>query len=358
MKQFEVRMDDLSRSRLIERALPALEDGAIRLAVERFAFTANNMTYAVAGDMLGYWQFFPASEDGWGQIPVWATAKVVESACDDVAVGERFYGYFPPAEIANLVPGKVSERSLVDTAPHRQALPQLYNHYRRLPAEPDAARDNVQILLAPLHMTSFCLWDVLKERDWHSADRILISSASSKTSLGLAYGLHQDDAAPKTVGLTSPGNVDFVQGTGLYDEVLAYDDVDKLDEAKSVLVDMAGMPLLVAALFARLGDRLVYRYNVGATHAPGADTALSGGGSGQSDAKEMFFAPRYILERVKLWGPAEYDRRSGDFVAKAAKATAGWMTIEERAGLPTLQDVYARFHDGSWPPDQGLVIVP
>ena len=357
MKQFEVRMDDLSRSRLVERDLPALEDGAIRLAVDRFAFTANNMTYAVAGDMLGYWQFFPSSEEGWGQIPVWATATVIESKHDQLAVGARLYGYFPPAELADLVPGHVSDHRLVDLAPHRQSLPPLYNHYRRLPAKPDAARENVHILLAPLHITSFCLWDVLKSRDWHGAERILVSSASSKTSLGLAYGLHHDEGAPKTIGLTSRGNVAFVEGTGLYDEVVAYDDIAALDTATSVLVDMAGMPSLVAALFAHLGDDLVYRYNVGATHAPGAETSLSGGGSGGGD-KEMFFAPRYILERVKDWGPAEFDRRSTAFVAGAAEATASWMTIEECEGLPTLEDVYGRFHDGSWPPDKGLVIRP
>ena len=357
MKQFEVRMDDLSLSRLVERDLADLGDGAIRLAVERFAFTANNMTYAVAGDLLGYWQFFPASEDGWGQIPVWATAKVVESRCEGVAVGDRLYGYFPPAEMADLVPGQVSDTRLVDMAEHRQALPPLYNHYRRLPAEPNPARDNVSILLAPLHITSFCLWDVLKSRDWHGAERILVSSASSKTSLGLAYGLHQDEDAPKTVGLTSRGNVAFVEGTGLYDEVVAYDDVASLDGTRSVLVDMAGMPSLVANLFAHLGDALAYRYNVGATHAPGSETSLSGGGSGGGD-KEMFFAPRYILERVKEWGPAEFDRRSSEFVAGAAHATSGWMAIEERAGLPTLEEVYALFHEGSWPPDKGLVIVP
>ena len=362
MKQFEVLRDDLSRFRLVEAKPGELADGTIRCQVERFAFTANNMTYAVAGDMLGYWQFFPASEDGWGQIPVWATAKVIESRCDEVAAGARLYGYFPPAETVDLVPGQVSDHRLVDMAPHRQSLPPLYNHYRRLPPALNRARDNVQILLAPLHITSFCLWDVLKRRDWHGARRILVSSASSKTSLGLAYGLAQDDDAPTTVGLTSSGNVEFVQSTGLYDEVVAYDDVASLDTATSVLVDMAGMPSLVAALYAHLGDALAYRYNVGATHAPGSDTSLTGGGGGggasDKQDRELFFAPQYILERVQQWGAAEFDRRSGEYLAGSAAATAKFMDIEEREGLATLQDVYPAFHDGSWPPDKGLVIRP
>ncbi|WP_265571576.1 DUF2855 family protein [Sphingomicrobium nitratireducens] len=358
MKQFEVRMDDLARSRLVERDLPALAEEAIRLEIERFAFTANNMTYAVAGDMLGYWQFFPASEDGWGQIPVWASARVIESRHEAVAVGDRFYGYFPPAGMVDLLPGQVSARRLVDMAPHRQALPPLYNLYRRLPDEADAASDNNMILLAPLHLTSFCLWDALKSRDWHGAEQVLVSSASSKTSLGLAFGLHRDEDAPETIGLTSRGNVEFVRRTGLYDEVVAYDDVAALERVPSVLVDMAGSPSLVASLFGHLGDKLTYRYNVGATHAPGTDTALSGEGAKASGDKEMFFAPRYILERVKEWGAEEFDRRSTAFVAGAAEATAGWMSIEERVGLDALADAYDIFQQGSWPPDKGLVILP
>ncbi|MBC7103757.1 MAG: DUF2855 family protein [Parvibaculum sp.] len=40
--------------------------------IEKFALSANNITYAVAGDMLNYWSFFPA-EEGWGKIPVWGS---------------------------------------------------------------------------------------------------------------------------------------------------------------------------------------------------------------------------------------------------------------------------------------------
>ena len=50
-----------------------LQPGQIRLSVERFALTTNNITYAVAGDMLDYWGFFPvepgADDTRWGRIP-------------------------------------------------------------------------------------------------------------------------------------------------------------------------------------------------------------------------------------------------------------------------------------------------
>src|SRR5690242_13818907 len=70
----------------------ALAPGRVLLAIDAFALTANNVTYAVFGDAMRYWQFFPA-HDEWGRIPVWGFADVVRSAHDDVPVGERVYGY-------------------------------------------------------------------------------------------------------------------------------------------------------------------------------------------------------------------------------------------------------------------------
>ena len=63
-----------------------LEPGEVRLAVDAFALTANNVTYAAIGDLLQYWSFFPAP-DRWGRVPVWGYADVVESTLDDVPVG-------------------------------------------------------------------------------------------------------------------------------------------------------------------------------------------------------------------------------------------------------------------------------
>ena len=50
---------DLTRSRVVDVPLPPLGDGALRLRMESFSVTANNVTYAVVGDAFGYWNFFP-----------------------------------------------------------------------------------------------------------------------------------------------------------------------------------------------------------------------------------------------------------------------------------------------------------
>jgi hypothetical protein len=69
------------------------------------------------------------------------------------------------------------------------------------------------MLLSPLHLTSYCIWDHLKQQNWFGAEQIIIVSASSKTSLGVAVALDRDDAAPTVVGLTSQANKQFVADT-------------------------------------------------------------------------------------------------------------------------------------------------
>ena len=65
-----VRQDQLATTRLSTTDDTPLADGQVRVRVESFALTANNITYAALGDMLNYWQFFPTGEAGWGIVPV------------------------------------------------------------------------------------------------------------------------------------------------------------------------------------------------------------------------------------------------------------------------------------------------
>jgi len=74
---FQVQRNDLRTTRLHPLALEC-RLGEILCRIERFALTANNITYGVFGEAMQYWNFFPAPE-GWGRIPVWGHAEVVES---------------------------------------------------------------------------------------------------------------------------------------------------------------------------------------------------------------------------------------------------------------------------------------
>ena len=114
-----IRKDDLSSSRLRTAEDPRLADGQIRVRIDSFALTSNNITYAAFGDAMNYWQFYPTGEEGWGTIPVWGFAMVVHSLHPGVATGERLYGYFPMASSAVLTPERLSPERFTDGAAHR-----------------------------------------------------------------------------------------------------------------------------------------------------------------------------------------------------------------------------------------------
>ncbi|MGB0507634.1 MAG: DUF2855 family protein, partial [Pikeienuella sp.] len=191
MSEFQVQRKDLKTSRVVDgvSADAPLGETEVMIAVDKFAFTANNVTYGVAGDQIGYWQFFPptGADDTWGTLPVWGFGEVTASNAADVPVGERLYGYFPPAANLRITAGRVSKGRITDTSEHRAALPPAYNSYQRVTADPNynPATDDARALLWPLFITSFCLWDSMKDNDWYGAKRVIVLSASSKTSIGL-----------------------------------------------------------------------------------------------------------------------------------------------------------------------------
>ena len=86
-----VSRNDLRDTRITNTRLPAPAEGEVLVAIDRFALTSNNVSYAVSGDNVGYWGYFPA-DDGWGKVPVWGCANVIESGCPEVPVGERIWG--------------------------------------------------------------------------------------------------------------------------------------------------------------------------------------------------------------------------------------------------------------------------
>ncbi len=49
---FEVDRQDLTATRAAAAELPALAGGRVRLRIDRFALTANNVSYALTGDQL------------------------------------------------------------------------------------------------------------------------------------------------------------------------------------------------------------------------------------------------------------------------------------------------------------------
>ncbi len=300
-----VRRGNPRESEIREISLPEPEPGQATLRVQRFALTANNVTYAVLGDQLGYWQFYPAP-DGWGHVPAWGFAEVVESATDNAVVVDRLYGFWPMSTFATIRPtGKRGSR-LIDATDHRQALPSLYNAY--LPAgTEDAGREELESLLRPLFGTAWLIADLLEQAQFDNAATLVLSSASSKTALATGWCLSQQAERPEIVGLTSHRNRSYVADH--YDRVITYDELPSAIIAGPVsFVDFAGNESVRRAVHGLLTDSLVRSMVVGGTHwenpagfAP--DTSLPG------PAPEFFFAPSRMEVRTAELGTPELVRR-------------------------------------------------
>ncbi|MEZ5558677.1 MAG: DUF2855 family protein [Pseudomonadales bacterium] len=352
---FQVRRDDLHTTRWHESALPqALAEQQVLLRVDAFAFTANNVTYAVAGDSMHYWQFFPA-ESGWGRIPVWGFGDVLESAHPEISAGERLYGYFPMSSHLVIAAGRVSARGLQDVSAHRAGLAAVYNQYARTAADPGyrADAEAAQMLYRPLFTTSFLLDDFLADNDFFGAERVMLTSASSKTSLGLAWLLHARRAdRVRVVGLTSATNRDFVTGLGCYDEVVTYESIGDLPRRGSVIVDMAGNGAVLAAVHDHLGDALRYSCLVGATHWD----ARAGARDMAGPRPQLFFAPAHIERRRADWGPAGLEQRIAEAWDGFVAAAARWIHVEHGRGPADVERIYRRVLDGAASPAVGYVL--
>jgi hypothetical protein len=355
---FIVKRDDLHTCKFAPAPGPdeiALEDGQVLLRVVHFAFTSNNITYATFGETMSYWDFFPA-EEGWGRIPVWGFAQVLESRCAQVDVGEKFFGYLPMSNYLVVQPGRVSETGFYDGVAHRQNLHPLYNQYLRTSADPayDAAREDQMMLLRPLFITSFILDDFLADNSFFGAQRVILSSASSKTAYGLAHllSLRGRDQC-EVIGLTSKSNLAFTKGLGCYHEVATYDEIDCLaTDTKAVYVDMAGNSQLRSRLHYHFGDQLAYSCAVGGTHwdqrksgerLPGPRAAL-------------FFAPVQIKKRNADWGPNGVNERFGIAWRAFQPTLDRWMRVIHGNGAVAVERVYRDMVEGKTQPDSGNIL--
>lgn len=356
--QVHVRKGALGDAALVEMPLGPLADGAVRLQIESFSVTANNVTYAVVGDGFKYWDFFPAPE-GLGIVPMWGHARVIESHAPEIAVGERVYGYLPMATHLDVIPGRVSPGGFMDTAAHRQPMSPVYNSYTRLAADPehDPAAEAERMIFGPLFRTGFLIEYFLRGADWFGAEQLVVTSASSKTAMGLASVARQTSPGIRRVGLTSKGNVAFVEASGLYDDVIAYDDLDKLAVVRTVSVDFAGNAELLARIHHHFDAALAQSVLVGATHIEarsvfGKNEPLPG------PKPQLFFAPDHAVAFFKAHGPEE----GGKLVAAAwrafLKAAEGTIAIERRAGLDAARDVFTSMLAGQIDPAKGIVIEP
>jgi hypothetical protein len=350
---FLVAKDDLHRCRFLDAPAPDLEPGQALLKVSAFGLSANNITYAMFGQAMSYWSFFPAG-DGWGRIPVWGFAEVTSSREESLEAGTRVYGYLPPSTSLVVAPARVDGHGFVDASAHRANLPAAYNSYVRVDGDPsyDARYEDQQMLLRPLFFTSYLIDDFLEDGVLDRARTVILSSASSKTASALAFLLaHRDDV--EIIGLTSARSVEFTRRLDVYGEVVAYEDIDSLPQRAAVYVDMAGNSDVRSAVHARYGTRLAHSAVVGATHHDRMGTvpdALPG------PRPAFFFAPDRVAKRAKDWGRDGLERRLADAWAPYLEWTGGWLEVIHGHGPKDVEQAYLDLLDGHINPARAHVL--
>lgn len=350
----EVRKDDWGATRLVSAEVDTvLAENEVLLKIDRLALTANNISYASAGDTLGYWRFFPA-DDGWGRIPAMGWAQVVASAHPAIEEGERVWGFFPMGTYLKILAGKVTPQSFMDVSPHREGLAPVYAQFDRATAYPiyEEAREDQDSLLRGLFMTSWLVEDFLEVNQFFGASSCLITSASSKTSIALAHCVKQRGQLA-SVAVTSAGNVAFCEGLGCYDKVVTYEQVESLDDSEPVvMVDMAGSAKILSDLHHHYGDNMKYSCRIGATHLEGFGPVDGLPGA----TPEFFFAPGHLQTRSKELGGAEFMMRLGGAYVGFRQFCDSWLCVERSYGADAVGQVYQQVLAGKADPASGQII--
>ena len=345
---------DLAHTELVDAARIKPSDGQVVLEVDRVSMTANNVTYAVFGDAMKYWDFFPAVElDGvaYGRVPLWGFAVVERSSVSGVAEGTRYFGYLPTSSHLVVEPTGVGPKGFRDASPHRQHLPAPYNGLTTTTGDLayEADLEDLQILYRPLFMTSFMLADFIQDNQAFGAESVVISSASSKTAYGTAFLLD----GIQRIGLTSANNRDFTASLGCYEQVVAYDEISDIPPTTAVFVDVAGDAAVRRAVHERLQP--VHSAVVGAAHHDAAPD-LGGTGDLPGARPTFFFAPDQMRKRYEDWGPDGVEEGHAAAWKRFAPVVADWVDVVVARGPEGLRADWLEVLAGSTPPRTGHVI--
>ena len=243
-----------------------------------------------------------------------------------------------------------------DDGPHRAAHAPVYRSYvatdRDAFYQAGADAEDRHALLRGLFITGWLAEDFFADNDWFGARRVVVLSASSKTAIGFAH-CADARAGIEVIGVTSSGNHAFTHGLGCYDEVVTYDEIDRVPaETPIVSIDMAGNGPVLAAVHAHFGDQLKHSMAVGRSHhdAPSRAAALAG------PKPTFFFAPSQVKKRVQEWGVRAYQERVAASLNGFVDWSQQWLAVRHTFGTEPAAAAWRDVHAGRVAPDVGYVV--
>lgn len=275
---FVTKIEDRSKIELLKTSVSSSNneiesaEDKIKFKVLKGSLTANNRFYLSFGDKQPF-NFFncypvdaersslvsPSSDDenvgtSYAHPCVWGIAQVTESQLENVKVGTKFTAMLPIGETVSFKNAWIDvedETKLIVDRPTTNPAYNVFSKLVQLGDGKDEQYEDIALACMPGILTGFGLNYNLRKHDFYGADVIVLTSASSKVALALALYLKyngKNDDQPKVmkkiVGYTSESNREFCRKTGLYDEVLGYDDMVSAsspnEKKKCVIIDIAG----------------------------------------------------------------------------------------------------------------------
>lgn len=353
---FVVNKDQLDQTKLVENNTPQLFEGEILFKVDKYYLSSNNITYAVIGEKYKYWNFFP-QDSPFGAIPVWAFLSVIESKHPTIKVGERFFGFSPMTNFFKVSVGNHTPHGFSDVASHRTELIAPYNYYTHIHKQYDGAieEEDFSLMTRITFPTSFLINNFLEEEAFFSAKQIILTSASSKTALGLAFLLkkHQNKYGKEIVGLTSSKNKKMVTKSEFYDKVISYSDLkNELQKKDSVVLDFSGNSDLLTQLNKLLQTSLKYTTLIGITDWK------SNKFFEELPATFPFAVGVQYQKLAKKLGPqkaTELVMEQQDAFTKAIQKIVSLSYIKDLSSLPVF---YQKLLNGETSPQLGYIVQP
>ncbi|KAI0697031.1 hypothetical protein BC835DRAFT_1270944 [Cytidiella melzeri] len=376
---------------LVSSPKPQVPENHVLIEIDRFGFSANNVTYQALGETphFRYFEYnYPPTVDkvsskSHGLIPVWGFGTVVETAHPHVPVNERVYGYFAPSRYLLVPVSNVNKYKIHVPRPHLPADRRPYNTIDRCASDPQydpsPMAEDLTMLYRPLFWTAYWFEDWLYVSKYRGATGVLISSASAKTAFCLAYLLKKrrgSGANLKIIGLTSKRNVAFTTGLGLYDETLDYDSIETAEplqarNEKWLYVDVAGSKPLTERVRKHFSGQknVVAGIQLGLTtlspSAPAATTIHFSTNTSlveQTDAAptgdlelEQFFMPEWLVLRQRQMSIGEITGMQTKAWRELMEDGKNWVRIERTYGAHAVVDAYKTISASGTDPTAGMI---
>ncbi|RDB30096.1 hypothetical protein Hypma_014145 [Hypsizygus marmoreus] len=378
----------------------------VLIKVDRFGFSANNITYQALGEHphFRYFDFNTTpqtdsvSPKTHGIFPVWGFGTILKSTHPKIHEGERVYGYFAPTRylLVPVSPADVNKHAFYVPRPHLPPDRRPYNQILRCTADPQYSpnpmTEDLTMLYRPLFWTSYWCEDWLFSSNYRrGASLILISSASSKTAFCLAYLIKKRISRKeisrnvKVIGLTSKRNLQFTQNLGHYDEVLEYGSFTSgrafstgMDK-RWIYVDVASNEQLNNRILAHFASpysgKLAGCTILGLTNLSPASSAAdtvdwtsntltlaptSDGSDTDSISSfwpkfENFFMPEWLEVRKHQLSIAEIFSRQNQAWKELMANCVGWVQIERIYGGAAVKKAYEDVANNGLRPDRGFI---